>query len=247
MNQFQILPIGNSRALDFAAQILKQKDFHILDAPQATATHLLLPIPSFTTDGCIHGGQSLESILQKLPLNIKIIGGNLSHPALSHYKVLDLLQDPVYLAKNANITAHCAIRLAMQYLTCTLENCSVLIIGYGRIGKCLAVLLRNLGCDVTVAARNTSDQAILQALGYHAIPPADIDPYNYRLIYNTVPVMLLPQCPGSALKIDLASVQGIESNDTIWAKGLPGKYAPESSGELIANTIIEFLRKEQCQ
>ena len=135
----------------------------------------------------------------------------------------------------------------MHNLTCTLDNCPVLIIGWGRIGKCLAHLLRNLSCNVTVAARKVSDQAMLQALGYQSTSPSDIDPHNYRLIYNTVPVLLLPQCPGNALKIDLASERGIESADVIWARGLPGKYAPKSSGELIANTIIQIFRKEQCK
>jgi len=120
-----------------------------------------------------------------------------------------------------------------------------LVVGWGRIGKCLAQLLRQLGSIVTVSARKPSDRAILEALGYRTIRPEDIQPNNFKLIYNTAPTMLLPNCVGNALKIDLASQPGISGSDVLWARGLPGKDAPESSGILIANTIIDILRKEQ--
>jgi hypothetical protein len=43
------------------------------------------------------------------------------------------------------------------------------------------------------------------------------------------------------LKIDLASQIGIEGDDVLWARGLPGKDAPESAGWLIARTIERLL------
>jgi hypothetical protein len=51
-------------------------------------------------------------------------------------------------------------------------------------------------------------------------------------------------CRPDCVKIDLASIQGIYGSDVIHARGLPGKQTPESSGILIANTIIRLLRKE---
>jgi hypothetical protein len=55
--------------------------------------------------------------------------------------------------------------------------------------------------------------------------------------------MVLSECPGKALKIDLASQPGIGGNDVIWARGLPGKNAPESSGKLIAQTVLRKLEE----
>ena len=46
-----------------------------------------------------------------------------------------------------------------------LADCKVLVIGWGRIGKCLAALLKGLEADVTVVARKETDRAILHALG----------------------------------------------------------------------------------
>jgi len=41
-------------------------------------------------------------------------------------------------------------------------------------------------------------------------------------------------------------VKGIEGSHVIWARGLPGKDTPESSGKLIAKTVIRSLdRKEK--
>lgn len=88
---------------------------------------------------------------------------------------------------------------------------------------------------------------MLQALGYSAIDRLDNKEMliNFRVIYNTVPVMVLTReyLPKNAVLIDLASVAGIESKDVIWARGLPNKDAPESSGLLIAKTV-DRLGKE---
>jgi hypothetical protein len=53
-------------------------------------------------------------------------------------------------------------------------------------------------------------------------------------------------CKEDCLKIDLASHRGIEGEDVIWARGLPGKDAPESSGKLIVKTAIRLIEKERA-
>lgn len=227
--------IGHSAALPYAIDFLKQ--FGIIFVSNAQeASHILLPVPSFAPEGNIKGG----GLLPKLPADTVIIGGSLDRPELKEHPCIDLLTDPLYTAKNAMITAHCALRYAMEALPVTLEGCPVLVLGFGRIGKCLAKLLGGLGADVTIGARKASDLALAQALGYDGIPIAQIDPADYRLIYNTVPAMVLPDS-GNALKIDLASRPGIGGEDVIWARGLPGKDAPESSGMLIAESIIRLV------
>ena len=140
--------------------------------------------------------------------------------------------------------------IAAQKLPVTLPLASVLVIGWGRIGKCLAHQLKGMGADPIVAARKESDRAILRALGYRTasihslrqILPA------VRILFNTAPAPVLreedfadaPEC----LKIDLASSPGIICPDTIHARGLPGIHAPESSGQLIADTVCRLLMEE---
>lgn len=231
---------GHSAAMDCAIQRLTDAGCCFSDTP-AEATHLLLPVPSLDSDGNVKNGGDLHTLLARMPKEITVIGGNL--PALPECQVLDLLQDPAYVAENAYITAHCAVRLAMEKLPIALRNCKILVIGWGRIGKCLAALLKGLEADVTVAARKAADRAMLIALGYGAVPTDGLDGKGYRVIFNTVPVMVLPNAPDRSLNIDLASADGMNGSHIIHARGLPGKDAPETSGELIARTILRLLNK----
>lgn len=231
MISYKILPSGSSAALSYAVHSLKKRGCEILLQPDSSVTHLLLPVPSPVAD----------SALARLPETVTVIGGNL--PNLNQ-PAIDLLKDPIYVSKNANITAHCAVKLAMNKLTCILPDCKTLIIGWGRIGKCLGKLLGDMGCPVTIAARKETDRAMLVALGYDACSIENADPESFDLIYNTAPEMLFPECPGNALKIDLASQLGLGGSDVLWARGLPGKMAPISSGQLIAETVLRLLGEE---
>lgn len=240
-----ILAAGHTDALCYGCDILKQQGFSVTVDPSDQITHLLLPVPSFDDDSVIKGGEKLDALLQKLPRDITVIGGNLNLPSLAHYEQIDLLQDAQYLAINARITAYCAISLAMDTLPCTLDRIPLLVVGWGRIGKCLAQLLQTLGADVTVAARKETDRAALVSLGFKAVDIDGIIPQKYRLIFNTAPQMLLPDCPDTVCKIDLASKPGIGGNGVIWARGLPNKLAPESSGQLIAERVISYLSERK--
>lgn len=237
MDTVTVCTAGSTAALGYARQWLMNIGCRFGEA----ATHLLLPVPSFEPDGSIKGGGDLSELLSRLNKDVVIMGGGLDRPELKEYTCIDFLKDPMYTAQNAKITAHCALRLAMQILPATLDGQKALVIGWGRIGKCLAQLLKNIGARVTVAARKESDRVMLKALGYSALDTAELDTTPYRLIFNTVPQMICPDCPGKGLKIDLASKLGLGGDDVLWARGLPGKDAPESSGKLIAQTAYRFI------
>ena len=246
MSKYIIFPATRSPALLAASDTFKTKGYGVVDRPCEGVTHLLLPVPSLEKDGTIRGGGELAELLTLLPKSIVIIGGYL--PEIPGYRCIDLLKDPTYLADNAYITAHCAIRIAMTQLKVTFRDCKVLVIGWGRIGKCLTRLLRGLDADITVAARKETDRAMAHALGYNAIDIQEIgtNPDAYRLIFNTVPSPILTpeqtaECRDGCVKIDLASVQGLEGSDVLWARSLPGIYAPESSGSLIARSAIRLM------
>ena len=136
----------------------------------ASAKVLLLPVPSFDADGMIVGGGRLEDILTP---DTVVVAGNLKEEVLAPCRCIDLLKDAQYVAENAAITAHCALKYILDGLPATVSDSSFLILGWGRIGKCLAQLLRNMGADVTVYARKESDRAMLVALEYKALPSLD--------------------------------------------------------------------------
>lgn len=244
MDSCLIYTAGDTAALRYAVEQLKGYGCRFSDLPGAAVTHLLLPVPSLGPDGSIRGGGDLNELLQRLPENIRIIGGNLPDTGATAY---DLLKDPDYIAENAYITAHCAVRLVMDHLPTALRGCMVLVIGWGRIGKCLAQMLHRLGCPVTVAARKESDLALLSALGYTGIPIGTIGKTinSFSLIFNTVPAsVLLQTVPDGCIALELASKPGMPEENVIRAGGLPGLWASESSGRLIAKTILRHMKED---
>jgi hypothetical protein len=244
MSKYIIFPATKSPALLAAADTFKRKGYGVVSRPCESTSHLLLPVPSFDSDGTIRGGGDLMELLQLLPKNICIIGGYL--PELSGYRCIDLLKDPTYLAHNAAITADCAIRVAGRYLKTVFRDCPVYILGWGRIGKCLAHQLAAMGAKVTIAARKESDRATAASLGFRAaIPGESLE--DTRLLFNTVPVPILQEeaIPAGCIPIDLASKKGLPGENVIWARGLPGKDAPESSGRLIADTVLRYLYNKE--
>lgn len=252
MNNPTLYPVGCFPAMEYAAQALEYQGYAVAKEPTPDVTHVLLPVPSFEEDGSIKGGGSLKELLDSVPQDAVIFGGNLDRPELANCLSKDFLRDPRYLAENAAITAHCAVCIAMEKLPVTLPECPVLVIGWGRIGKCLAALLKALGANVTIAARKEADRAMAHGLGYSAVDIQDLSfsLIRYRVVFNTVPAPVLGEaqmecCRKDAVKIDLASVPGMTGDDVIRARGLPGKMAPEASGKLIARTAIRLIRKKE--
>lgn len=245
-----LFPVGITPACKFAAERLYEKGIPLVDHPMPEVTHVLLDIPSFLADGMLRGGQDPKDVLERLPPSVTVIGGSLEHPILKGYHTIDLLKDAQYLAQNAAITADCALQVAAPHLTCILAGLPVLILGWGRIGKFLGVMLKNAGAHITIAARKETDRAMIQTLGMRAVDVIDLAQTlpGCRLLFNTVPQILIPEedlamC-NNCVKIELASKPGLEGTDIIQAKGLPGIYAPESSGNLIAKTILRYLRRD---
>ena len=77
-----------------------------------------------------------------------------------------------------------------------------------------------------------------------------MDSSKYSIVFNTAPTPVIDEEDiGSwnhCIKIDLASRKGILGPDVIWARGLPGIHAPESSGKLIAETISRLWKEMEA-
>ena len=209
----------------------------------------------------------LQSLLRLGANDALIVGGKLPDTFVEAaqdkgHKAFDLLKIEALEIKNAHITAEAAVSIAMNSLSRTLFGSKIAVTGFGRISKQLARLLSDLGAHVTVAARKDSDLAFAETLGYstlkigsNAFPSARTSVYD--VIYNTVPERILGRdfleaLDKSTLLFELASAPGgfdISAAQELgvnisWALSLPGKYAPLSAGELIADSIIQIISKE---
>ena len=230
-----------SGAMGYAVHYLQDGGYQVNQLPEAGCEHLLLPVPSFP-----QGDDYLKPILKELPANVTVYGGFLHVPPLIGYRRVDFLTDPYYLARNAALTAECAIEIMENILGQDVSGHRVLILGWGRIGKCLGKLLQEKGVPVTISARKDTDLALLDALGYHAIPLRDLKPES-EFIINTIPAMVLPNVPKHCCAIELASKPGMDGDHIISARGLPGKMRPEESGKLIAETFIRLSQNQEVE
>ena len=224
MSRIKLYCLPGNDAAAHACRFLRDAQVEVVHWMEAGVTHWLAPVPT--------------RIQPEPPDGVTLIGGNLAGAGI------DLLKDPFYLAENAAITARCAMDLIGK----PLENLPVLIPGWGRIGKCLGKFLSDAGSNVTIAARNPADVAMIQALGYGGIflhEAAALLP-RFDAVINTIPAMVLSTagCRPDCVLLELASNPGMAGDHIIDSRGLPGKYAPEESGRLIARTILRLCREE---
>lgn len=241
---------GTTPAVRYAREHLKFLGFPVSDSLQWNTGHLLLDVPSFRAGSSFSNEENIDTFLSSLPPGIRIWGGNLQHPSLKRFRTVDLLQIESYLFRNAAITSQCTIPIAESMLKQPWKSTHALIIGWGRIGKHLLHDLSRLGCDVTVAVRSGADRKNLEQAGFTVLDTGKLSQQLpcFHLIINTVPAPVLSDADcvncTDTIKIDLASQKGISCADVIWARGLPGRCAPEQSGKLIANTMANFLKEE---
>lgn len=163
---------------------------------------------------------------------------------------------------NSIPSAEGAIQMAMEASDITIFGSRSLVVGFGRTGRAIALLLKGLFSEVTVTARKETDLSKIWASGYRyvtwehlpeAVAAADI-------IYNTAPAMVLPRPvlerarPGTVV-IDVASAPG--GTDFVAARelgitaklapGLPGIVAPVTAGKIIAELIIRHLANQKAE
>lgn len=221
----------------------------------------VLPVPPLNETGmistpCFAGNLSPEDIKNLLSPGGIIFAGRTDRQlreAFKGYEICDYMEREDLNLKNSVPTAEGAIQIALEELPVTLSSLRVLIVGMGRIGRALAEILKGFGSDVTAAVHNAKGAANARIHGIKSICTDKMDS-DYALVFNTVPHIIFDrQRLGSfgekTLFIDLASKPGGIDFDAaaelgikaIWALGLPGKTAPITSGEIIAETICGIL------
>lgn len=239
MKRCMIYIYSHTPVSKYAGRFLQDNGVTVVTTPDDRVTHLLLGVPNRLDD------REVSGILSSLPPGVIPIGGRLEQQGL------DLLKDNTYLEKNAILTAHCALRLGMEKLSVALPGTQVLVIGWGRIGRELARLLKLLGADVTVASSTTDHRAEAYRKGFRVQCSQRLTELDcYRLVYNTAPAPIVSEAQARSFRedcviLDLASAPGISGNRPMAAPGLPGKMVPESSGLLIGSTVLRLLQQKE--
>ena len=210
------------------------------------------------------GNITLEELAQELK-GKKIIAGNIKKEFYEvvnqeETQIIDLLKREELVVLNTIATAEGAIQIAMEETIKTIHGSNILVLGFGRVGKMLANMLKGIGANVSCEARRNVDLAWIKAYGYEPIRLEELKEKlgKFDIIMNTIPTLILgeeelAQLKKDSLIIDLASnpggvdklaakKQGIKM---IWALSLPGKVAPLTSAEFIKDTIYNVLKENE--
>lgn len=222
---------------------------------------IVFPVSPLTAQGslgtpCCEEKIPLGSITPLIKKEGTIFTGRhdtLLRKAFPEAEIINYMELEEVSLRNAIPTAEGAVKIAIDELAVTLHGLRVLIVGCGRIGMSLINILKGFGADITVAVRNSTGRAKAELMGVKAVCTMNAG-YDYNLVFNTVPSLIFDrerlECFGrDTLFIDLASKPGgIDFQSAsqlgihaVWALGLPGKTAPVTAGEIIAESIHGIL------
>ncbi len=282
MSKYKIAVLGGDRRQAVLASLLSDAGFECaaFATPQTElggatiaadtygaltgAAAVVLPLP-VTRDGktlnapAYDGSVCLSELEKHIPEETPILGGMIKSEQFPTHRCHDYYEGEELKLLNTIPTAEGAVAIAMNELPTTLRGTKTLVLGFGRVGKTLGMMLNGLGAVLSVATRNRTESAICEILGINTVDYADLPQSigEYGLIFNTVPSVLLrdsllESVSDSAPVIDLATYPGgvdferaeALGKHVIWALALPGKVAPVTAATYIKKAVIRILEEE---
>ena len=175
-------------------------------------------------------------------------------------ELVDYFARPELTVYNAIPTAEGCIGILLERRSRTLWGAAVLVLGFGPVGRALAVRLAALGARVTVAARRPVQRAMAEELGLRAVPLTELAAAAaaFDTVVNTIPApvltaQVLAALPKGCLIVDLASKPGGTDfaaarrlgHTALHALSLPTVWAPETAGEALARTVQAILQERE--
>ncbi len=168
----------------------------------------------------------------------------------------DYLSDENFLNQNAIATAEATIAEAILRYPGNLTGSHCLVIGYGHCGKALVTMLKHFSCKITVCDNNEAarDSAATQVNA--VISPGQLSFVLPQMscIFNTAPALVLNKSLLSMISkdsciLDIASAPGGIDYSSMASlsctahllPGLPGKYAPKASAEIMLELILHRI------
>lgn len=173
-------------------------------------------------------------------------------------KFINLLRQEKYCRINSRLTAEGALALTISSTERALIYSSVLVLGYGRLGKAIAETFSPLCKSIAVTAftlAETSDAGSKYPTYFKREFASHLGEYD--VVINTVPSNIIGEkdvekLSPDALFLELASAPyGIAPalGDKLRAKyvlgsALPDKYSPESAGEALRACITSVIKEK---
>lgn len=173
-------------------------------------------------------------------------------------RCIDYMKSDKLTVFNTIATAEGIIAEAIIHKNTNLHEAKVLVLGYGKCARTLAHKLSGLSARVTVAARNGDELEAAYSFGYRTMELSLLKDYihGFEYIFNTIPAPvindeMLERISSDSIILDIASSPGgLDKNAAMkygipvyHSLGIPGRYAPKSSGEAVAKHLMDAIAK----
>ncbi len=238
----------------------------VLAEALAGAAAVILPMAGVAENGLLYAPLYGEAPLRREDLALLPAGTPVLVGVASAYlknlcaelalPLLEVAENDLVAVPNAVPTAEGALEIIMRETDVTINELSVLLLGFGRVGEALAERLRCLGAAVTVANRGERRRQQAESRGFAVCPWPELTQGLARatVVVNTAPAPVLGKAelaflPPGALVLDLASGRG--GTDfaaaaelgvkALHALSLPGKAAPKSAGRILGQAYPRLL------
>ena len=185
--------VGTDARQAAAGRALERAGCAVSGAEQvARADCILLPLP------LDESRTPLAELLRAAKPGAVALGGRLSAQAKTiaqeaGVELVDYFARPELTVYNAIPTAEGCIGILLAERTRTLWGTNLLLLGFGPVGRALAVRLAALGARVTVAARRSVQRAMAEEQGLRAVPLTDLAAAAaaFDTVVNTIPAPVL--------------------------------------------------------
>ena len=229
--------------------------------------NIILPLP-VSKDGkylfsTVQMKETIDDLSSMFNENNRIFAGMISNTLTAKFekkkcKVYDYFKRDDVTVMNSVPTVQGIIKTMIDNIEYTINSSNCAIFGYGRVGSLTADVLSAIGAKVTVCARKLSDIARASSKGCHAcfIKDFSLIAEKFDIIVNTVPSVILNReilshIRKDCLIIDVASAPygtdfAVASElglNAILCPSLPGKVAPKTAGEIIANGVLNIIKE----
>ncbi|KUO52266.1 MAG: hypothetical protein APF76_04315 [Desulfitibacter sp. BRH_c19] len=261
----------NEVALNFK-ELKRVQFFQNLIEPAKKTDIFILPIPGVDNQGFVktttkNSFQLTQEVVKSFKSHTLILVGIVSPYLLDlkeqhNLNLIETAELNDLSILNSIPSAEGALAKAMELTKITIHNSNSMVIGFGRVGITLARMLKGLGANTFVAARNIEQLARALEMNCHVLDLNDIEKklQEMDIIFNTVPALILPKerlklLNKNCVIIDLASAPGgLDYNAadelgirSYLAPGLPGRVAPITAGNILGTVyprvIIDYISK----
>ena len=253
----RIYTFGNDERLEFCKLYLEKQ------SNLGTAVYVL-PIPSFRQEvGATGVAEALELMRRQLSAGDTILcyGSSEELRRLSLERgayLIDAASDEEYHAEGARLTAVGSIARLITCYGKDLRHIRFGIVGYGRIGRALCMLLVFFGSQVTVYTRREELRFELGRLGINTVSVRELEesrgatgesPFaSIDILINTAPAKTL--APEDAAALSGVSVIELASGDNIPKEiacqrydAVPARMLPYSAGVAYAQAALRALKR----